>query len=63
MELKTRAGKLLEDNYNLKFTQRVNKIYMENNWRPNGGNHLPLDVAIELAAVELGIIEVTAHED
>ena len=65
MDLATKARKLVEENRTPEFCSRVVSIYMEHNGHCVGGNMLPLDVAIELAAVELGIIDLgeTAHED
>lgn len=47
------------DILNQQHSQRAVKIYMAYNYRAKGGNKIPLEVAIELAARELGL---TTHE-
>lgn len=51
--------KPLMDIVNQEHSQRAVKIYMAYNYRAKGGNKIPLEVAIELAARELGL---TTHE-
>tara|TARA_B100000085_G_C18208767_1_gene376828 strand:+ start:171 stop:350 length:180 start_codon:yes stop_codon:yes gene_type:complete len=58
MDLEEKARVLIEENYTQEFTSKIVEIYMAHNRTSKGGNHLPLDVAVELAAVELGIITV-----
>jgi len=58
MDLEEKARVLIKENYTPEFTSKIVEIYMAHNRASKGGNHLPLDVAVELAAVELGIITV-----
>tara|TARA_Y100001937_G_scaffold125297_1_gene191820 strand:+ start:1293 stop:1484 length:192 start_codon:yes stop_codon:yes gene_type:complete len=58
MKLEEKAKLLLKQNYNDEFITKVRKIYMDHNLKAYGGRVIPLDVAIELAAFELGIISV-----
>ena len=44
------------DILNQEHSQRAVKIYMAYNLHSYGGNDMPLDVAIELAAWQLGLI-------
>ena len=56
-DLEEKARLLIKENYTQEFTSKIVKIYMAHNRNAYGGNFLPLEVAVELAAVELGIIK------
>ena len=49
------TGEPLMKIHNQEHSQRTVKIYMHYNRYAKGGNVIPLDVAIELAARELGL--------